>query len=101
VRGNREIQQSAVNYRGGPVQGYAYFTMVLVPEFRGRRDHRIVRNRAFFFAACELLAHRTDNGLNLKVPTLRMRRGEFSELVPRPTVRDPLTGQPFADNVIP
>lgn len=35
------------------------------------------------------------------VPTARMRMGDFSELLPTTIIRDPLTGLPFAGNIIP
>ncbi|HEY0547327.1 MAG TPA: carboxypeptidase regulatory-like domain-containing protein [Pyrinomonadaceae bacterium] len=35
------------------------------------------------------------------VPTARMRLGDFSELLPTTIIRDPLTGLPFAGNIIP
>lgn len=56
----------------------------------------IVRNRAFFFADIE--ATRITQGVlrTGRVPTAAERTGVFAS-----AVRDPLTGLPFADNIIP
>jgi len=40
------------------------------------------------------------NGVG-NVPTLKMRAGDFSDLLPTRRIVDPLTGQPFAGNIIP
>lgn len=64
------------------------------------------RNRTFFYANLE----RSKDGLftnfgQIDVPSARMRAGDLSRVVDnqgRPvTIRDPLNGQPFANNVIP
>jgi hypothetical protein len=56
----------------------------------------IVKDRAFFFADYE--GTRINRGVTrvTRVPTLAERAGTFTT-----AVRDPLTGQPFADNQIP
>ncbi|MGH9162880.1 MAG: carboxypeptidase regulatory-like domain-containing protein [Vicinamibacteraceae bacterium] len=72
--------------------------------FGGSVGGPIVRNRAFFFAAYEGYRREEQNVLTPTVPTLRMRRGDFSELLDTPApivVHDPLSDEPFPDNVIP
>ncbi len=65
---------------------------------------RLRRDKAFFFVAFEDNYDPTPAAVSVNVPTLKMRRGDFSELlaVARPiTIRNPFTGQLFPGNVIP
>ncbi|MPZ21442.1 MAG: TonB-dependent receptor plug domain-containing protein [Luteitalea sp.] len=60
----------------------------------------ILKNRTFFFGAYDGFTSKSSAFSNFAtVPTEAMRNGDFSNtpLV----IRDPLTGQPFQDNVIP
>jgi len=67
------------------------------------------RNRLFFFWAEEWIKRREPNTTTGTVPTIAMRRGDFSELLDPNnvffgrvrTVNDPDTGRPFQNNVIP
>lgn len=67
------------------------------------------RTKLFFFASQEWTRWRRDETNTQTVPTEAMRRGDFSELLDpgNPFFRrtrvlvDPLTGQPFPNNVIP
>jgi hypothetical protein len=64
----------------------------------------IKRDKLFFFGAYEYGRNRTPQAVNYNVPTLKMRQGDFSELLAltqRIQIRDPLSGQPFAGNIIP
>ena len=66
----------------------------------------VVRNRAFFFFAYEALDRRESRTVNNTLPTVRARRGDFSELASPifdPATYDAATGtrQPFPNNVIP
>jgi len=60
------------------------------------------RNRSFFFYSYE-----TQRGgairqlLNPTVPLSAWRQGDFSNLLPGTAIRDPLTNQPFAGNIVP
>jgi hypothetical protein len=56
------------------------------------------RNRTFFFVHADGQERNADIPRVYNVPTLAMRRGDLSALG---TVRDPLTGQPFAGGIIP
>ena len=67
------------------------------------------KDRAFFFAAQEWVNFLQVQTNTATVPTEAMRRGDFSELLntssgfysSAQTIRDPLTGQPFPNNIIP
>ncbi len=64
----------------------------------------IKRDKLFFFGAYEYGRSRPPIPVNYNVPTLKMRQGDFSELLTlaRPIqIRDPLSGQLFAGNIIP
>ena len=71
---------------------------VIAPGYDGR-------NRSFFFFAIEGNRNSTQSIFNSSVPSLALRRGDFSEVrnaAGNPiAVRDPATGQPFAGNIIP
>ena len=58
----------------------------------------IIRDKTFFFVAYEGQRQRQQILKRARVPTLAMRSGDLSELGP---VTDPLTGQPFPNNMIP
>src|SRR5947207_3531449 len=70
---------------------------------------RIFTDRLFFFGAQEWVNYRAVVTNTATVPSLAMRRGDFSELLnpANPyfgravTITNPLTGQPFPGNVIP
>jgi len=67
------------------------------------------KDKAFFFVAQEWVDFFAVQTNTATVPTLAMRAGDFSELLnpssgfysTAQTIRDPLTGQPFLNNVIP
>ena len=66
------------------------------------------KNRLFFFGAQEWVDFFQFETNTITVPSAAMRRGDFSELLgPNPffagtrVITDPLTGQPFPNNVIP
>jgi len=67
------------------------------------------RNMLFFFAAQEWITRREEQTSTATVPSLAMRRGDFSELLDPSNkffgkvrvIKNPATGQPFANNVIP
>jgi hypothetical protein len=71
-------------------------------QFGGTLGAPVVRNKLFFFGSYE--GARIGSGLtfNGRVPDGRTRAGDFSDLLPKDIqIIDPLTGQPFPDNVIP
>jgi hypothetical protein len=64
----------------------------------------IKRNRTFLFGTFQGLRQRQSAIVTPSLPTLRMRRGDFSELLARTpsiAVRNAITGQPFPGNLIP
>lgn len=68
-------------------------------QFGGTLGGPIFKDRTFFFA--DYQGQRTTQGQTFlsTVPSDRMRAGDFSEI--NRVIYDPLTGQPFAGNVIP
>jgi hypothetical protein len=59
------------------------------------------RNRTFYFVSYSGARYRIGNRLYLIVPTQAMRQGDFSAFAGRINLVDPLTGDRFANNVIP
>ena len=70
-------------------------------DYGGSVGGPIVKNRTFYFATYERFPLRTERIFNPNVPTVAFRDGDFASLLPRTTVRDPLTGQAFSGNRIP
>ncbi len=67
-------------------------------QFGGSLGGRIIADKSFFFVDYAGLRLRQGNTYTSTVPTLGMRRGDFSGLAP---IYDPLTGAPFPNNQIP
>ncbi len=62
----------------------------------------ILKNRTFFFSTWERFPARSERIFsNTNVPTAAFRNGDFSSLLPGTVIRDPLTGLPFAGNIVP
>jgi trimeric autotransporter adhesin len=64
----------------------------------------IVRNKTFFWSAGETYVNNQPQQNSFLVPTSAERSGDFSGLTRNGAgvvIRDPLTGQPFAGNVVP
>ncbi len=67
------------------------------------------RQKLFWLWGQEWVSHRREQSTTITVPSLAMRRGDFSELLDpsnfifrtRRLVNDPTNNQPFANNVIP
>lgn len=70
-----------------------------IHEFGGTFGGPIIRNRTFFFMDYLGARNNLPNEIRTKVPTQQERTGNFSQYSSQ--VFDPLTGQPFAGNVIP
>ena len=74
--------------------GFALGGPVWVPRLYDGKD------RTFFFFALENFRRTDSSSRFLNVPTAKQRQGDFSELLPR-LIYDPMTGEPFAGNIIP
>jgi len=78
-------------------------------SFGGPMPGGVFKDRLFFFGAQEWVNYLAVQTNTATVPSLAMRRGDFSELLnpANPyfgravTINNPLTGQPFPGNVIP
>jgi len=69
--------------------------------FGGTFGGPIAKSKTFFFASYEGLRLNESVPITSTVPTMAMRAGDFSALLPGTVIRDPQTGQPFAGNIIP
>src|SRR5437899_3970604 len=102
--GTNQFHGSGFDYfRGDSLNARSYFALTKAPyksnQFGGTLGGPLVRAKAFFFGDYQGL--RLDQGrtVTLTVPTALMRQGNFSEI--RDQIYDPLTGAPFAGNIIP
>ena len=68
-------------------------------QFGGTLGGPLVKGRTFFFLSYEGIREKQGLPVNLTVPSAAMKRGDFSAV--RNRIYDPLTGQPFPNNVIP
>jgi hypothetical protein len=81
-------------------------TKVPYKEHRGGANLSgpIIPNRLFFYGGYSLVRIPSRSFYNRDVPTLKYRRGDFSDLLNQPTplrIRDPITGEFFNGNIIP
>jgi len=67
-------------------------------QFGGSLGGRLIANKSFFFVDYAGLRLQQGNTYTSTIPTMAMRRGDFSGLA---TIYDPQTGQPFPNNQIP
>ena len=102
--GTNDIHGSAFDYlRDDSLTAKSYFALTKAPynsnQFGGTLGGPIVKSKAFFFGDYQGL--RLDQGrtATLTVPTALMRQGNFSEISAQ--IYDPITGQPFGNNIIP
>jgi hypothetical protein len=84
--------------------GYSLSGPVVLPF----TDYNKGRDKIFWLWGQEWVRRRRAATQTLTVPTLKMRNGDFSELLgpnkffpTAVTIKDPLTGQPFGGNIIP
>ena len=61
----------------------------------------IVQDQTFFFFNYQGTRENKSLTRPASVPTMKMRNGDFSEILPGTVIKDPLTGQPFPGNIIP
>jgi hypothetical protein len=67
-------------------------------EFGATVGGPVIKNKTFFFGSYEGLRQRTARTNVLSVGTSAMRGGDFTGIQ---SIRDPLSGAPFANNIIP
>jgi hypothetical protein len=79
-------------------------------QFGGTVGGKIIKDKMFFFGGVEVFSHTLGATLTVRQPTASERSGDLSDLLQRTdtrgnpspvTVFDPLSGQPFAGNIIP
>ncbi len=69
-------------------------------QYGGTIGGPVIKDKLFFFFAYQGTKVRSDASLSVQyLPTTAQRNGDFSAL--SKTVKDPLTGQPYAGNIIP
>lgn len=74
-------------------------------QFGANVSGPVLRDRTFFLFSYEGNRDSSQRNYNVNVPSVAMRQGDFSQAVDRRgnaiTVRDPFTGDPFPNNIIP
>ena len=76
-------------------------TPYILHEWEGEVNGPIIKDRTFFFLAWFHQSIPLGFWRNASVPTMKMRNGDFSQFLPSKVIKDPLTGQPFPNNIIP
>ncbi len=73
----------------------------LFHTYHGEFSGPAIKNRLFFYSSISGQMWPGSNFLLRDVPSTAMRGGDFSGLLPRIAIRDPLNSTPFPGNVIP
>ena len=76
----------------------------IINDFGASVGGPVIHNKTFFFGTFEGLRQSQSTIVTPSLPTVKMRRGDFSELLarsPATVVRDPVSGQPYPGNIIP
>jgi hypothetical protein len=102
--GTNQLHGSAFDYiRDASLNARTFFAATKAPyssnQPGGTLGGPIMKNRAFFFGDYQGLHLDAGRTQILTVPTALMRTGNFSEVANQ--IYDPLTGVPFAGNIIP
>lgn len=84
--------KAALNYNQ---YGFALGGPVYIPKLYNGH------NKTFFFGSYEKLNQKAQSVGNSTVLTAKMRKGDFSEILPSTIIKDPLTGLPYPGNIIP
>ena len=98
-RAAQEREKSRFNQFGYNISGPVYIPGLFNTE----------KNKLFFLWSQEWVKRRREQTSIVTVPSMKMRTGDFSELLDpanpffskKTEVKDPLTGQPFPNNIIP
>jgi hypothetical protein len=102
--GSNEFHGSLFEYlRNRSLNARNFFQAATTPlvqnQYGGSVGGPVIKNRTFFFFSPQLYSQRTAAFQNSAlVPTAAQRNGDFSLAQ---TIKDPSTGQPFPNNVIP
>jgi len=105
--GTNQFHGAAYEFlRNDKLDGRNFFSPTRPPfrrnDFGGDVGGPVIKNKSFFFGSYEGIRVRkgiTQTGI---VPNLAERSGDFSSILAQGTqIIDPLTGQPFAGNIIP
>ena len=90
-------------YRDESLNARNFFAATKAPfnshQFGGTFGGPMLRNKAFFFGDYQRLRQDQGRTVIATVPTAEMRRGDLSAF--STPIFDPLSGQPFAGNIIP
>lgn len=70
-------------------------------QFGGTIGGPVKKDKTFFFYTYEGFRDGASVDVRSTVPTVAMKRGDFSNLLPARVIRDPQTGQAFSGNIIP
>ena len=79
-------------------------TKVLIHTISVSASGPAIKNKLFFYASANILKIPSKQFYLRDVPTNQMRGGDFSQLLTQKNpivIKDPLNGQPFANNLIP
>ncbi len=106
--GNTFHGRAAYDLNNSYFNARSYFSPAKTPykEHRatGNFSGPIVRNKLFFYAGYTLNRIPSASYYTRDVATLKMRSGDFSDFLTQAkpvVIKDPLTGQPFPNNIIP
>ena len=101
--GNRFHGSLFYYHSNGRLNARAFFSswdpVYAINSFGSSLSGPIVRNKTFFFMTYEGQRNRAPWTVVATVPTMLMRKGDFSQI--GTPIIDPLTGEPFPNNVIP
>jgi outer membrane receptor protein involved in Fe transport len=105
--GTNAIHGTAFEFlRNTDLNARNFFALKLPPfklnQFGGTVGGPIIKNRTFFFFSAQDTQRRSaPSPTSFTPPTAAQRMGDFSALLPKTQLIDPLNGKPFANNQIP
>jgi hypothetical protein len=105
--GTNDFHGAAFEFHRNSVLDARNFFAPRKPSFRRNQFGGVIggplrRDRTFFFAGYEGQRRGQQEAGLATVPTLAMRQGDFSELLPTTVIRNPFNNnQPFTGNIIP
>jgi hypothetical protein len=105
--GTSELHGSAWEYfRNTVLDAKNYFQSKVPPyklnQFGGTVGGPIFKSKKsfFFFSAEDLQQRSSPNPISIQVPTTAELNGDFSALLPKTVIHDPVTGTPYSGNLI-